>query len=46
MTYALVYFYLKEYYIYSFAVLKTGVVSQAQGSAYIEQDGTKVICAV
>ncbi|XP_060590214.1 exosome complex component MTR3-like [Ruditapes philippinarum] len=26
--------------------LKTGVVSQAQGSAYIEQDGTKVICAV
>lgn len=26
--------------------LKTGVVSQAQGSAYIEQEGTKVICAV
>ncbi|KAL4234506.1 Nuclear receptor coactivator 7 [Mactra antiquata] len=26
--------------------LKTGVVSKAQGSAYLEQDGTKVICAV
>lgn len=26
--------------------LKTGIVSQAQGSAYIEQNGTKVICSV
>lgn len=26
--------------------LKTGVISQAQGSAYIEQNETKVICAV
>lgn len=26
--------------------LKTGLITQAQGSAYIEQDGTKVICSV
>ncbi|XP_052817283.1 exosome complex component MTR3-like [Mya arenaria] len=26
--------------------LKTGLITQAQGSSYIEQDGTKVICAV
>ncbi|WAR11742.1 EXOS6-like protein [Mya arenaria] len=25
---------------------KTGLITQAQGSSYIEQDGTKVICAV
>ena len=29
-----------------FLVMKTGVVSQAKGSAYIEQGNTKVICAV
>ena len=29
-----------------FAVLKTGIISQAKGSAYIEQGNTKVVCAV
>ena len=35
-----------DYFFFLFSVLKTGVVSQAQGSAYIEQNETKVICAV
>lgn len=29
-----------------FVVLKAGVISQARGSAYIEQNETKVMCAV
>lgn len=29
-----------------FSDLKTGVVSQAKGSAYVEFDNTKVICSV
>lgn len=30
----------------AFAVLKTGVVSKAKGSAYIEMGDTKVVCSV
>lgn len=34
-------------YVYLlFTVLKTGVVSQAKGSAYIEIGNTKVVCSV
>ena len=29
-----------------FAVLKTGIITKAKGSAYIEQGQTKAICAV
>ena len=33
-------------HVYIFLVCKVGVVSQAKGSAYIEIEKTKVICAV
>jgi exosome complex component MTR3 len=32
--------------IYFVTDVKTGVVSQAKGSAYIEQNNTKVVCSV
>ena len=35
-----------EQLYYLFAVLKTGVVNEAKGSAYIELRQTKIICAV
>lgn len=38
--------HLKNTSFFLFTVLNTGIVSKAQGSAYIEQGQTKAICAV
>lgn len=37
---------LRINYHFVFTVLKTDVLSQCQGSAYVEQGGTKVLCGV
>ena len=39
-------FILSLVVFFVFVVLKAGVISQARGSAYIEQNETKVMCAV
>ena len=34
------------FFLFSLSVMKTGVISQAKGSAYLEQGSTKVVCGV
>jgi exosome complex component MTR3 len=37
---------LNVHFYYFCQVLKTGIISQAKGSAYIEQGNTKLVCGV
>ena len=43
LVYLIIYMY---YQPYLFAVIEAGIISQAKGSAYMELENTKVICAM